>query len=422
MSNDLFQENTPAFEQSRDRDEEEIIASLVEEFQTMFRRENLEQNPYLVFKMNSSLEIPITAIYKDKRIGAISTNLALIREALARTDNVNYDREKEILRPKIRPMKNKIILNKIQDNQKNELTKMIYSSPEYAEKASDKYLENLKSYNIVLKKEEAAASLIQKIKEQLGEKSQTEIVWEYEDLYVNLAQKAQDSLRNQQVQAPESQFNLPNDVYAQNFNYYYGMNPYGNPYMGGAYGGFRGGYGNYYNGYYNQYNQMFIRKAQDEPNEPEYNEYEHRGGRYGKRDKYQKKGGYGRYRGEREKKTISVEEIEKKTTVDSENFPPLVSHTDFQPATNNIIESLSPEKKDKEKKKVRFNRHDLVDLFKKVEGLKPNENLKKLDPNQIPVLELEAKPDLEFINPTVIKRDIRTTPKTIPLTPKQQAK
>jgi hypothetical protein len=47
---------------------------------------------------------------------------------------------------------------------------------------------------------------------------------------------------------PETPFNLPTDLYAQNFNYYYGMSPYGNPYMGGAYGGFRGhGYGNYYN-------------------------------------------------------------------------------------------------------------------------------------------------------------------------------
>jgi hypothetical protein len=48
----------------------------------MFKRENLEQNPYLVFKMNQSLEIPITAIYKDKRTTAITTNLALIREVL----------------------------------------------------------------------------------------------------------------------------------------------------------------------------------------------------------------------------------------------------------------------------------------------------------------------------------------------------
>lgn len=46
----------------------------------MFIRENLEANPSLVFKMNSNLEIPVTAMYKDRKVGSICTNLAIIRE------------------------------------------------------------------------------------------------------------------------------------------------------------------------------------------------------------------------------------------------------------------------------------------------------------------------------------------------------
>jgi len=46
----------------------------------MFKRENLETNPYLIFKMNANIEIPVTAIYKEKKISSICTNLAIIRE------------------------------------------------------------------------------------------------------------------------------------------------------------------------------------------------------------------------------------------------------------------------------------------------------------------------------------------------------
>jgi hypothetical protein len=56
--------------------------------------------------------------------------------------------------------------------------------------------------------------------------------------------------------------------------------------------------------------------------------------------------------------------------------------------------------------RIRFTRMELIEIFKKTEGLKPAESLKKFDPVQIPVLELDAKADLEFINPTPIKRDV----------------
>jgi len=158
-----------------------------------------------------------------------------------------------------------------------------------------------------------------------------------------------------------------------------------------------------------------------------------------KKEKFHKKAGYGKYRGDKEKKIISSEEIEKKTAVNAENFPPLVSNMEI--INTNIFESLSPEKNakkekeaerekenikeenSKENKRIKYSRHDLVDLFKKLsDNLKPNEILKHFSADEIPVLELNAKPELEFINPTVIKREVRTTPKTIPLTPKQQPK
>jgi hypothetical protein len=454
MSNDLFKENTPLFEQSEERDEEEIVSSIANELNHMFTRENLETYPYIVFKMNSRLEIPITALYKDKRISTISTNLALIREGLARSQEIIYDKEKEIIRPKIKALKNKILLNKILDNEKNDLMRTIYDSPEYSEKASDKYLENVKSYNIVMKNEESAATLVEKIRAKLGEKSQTELVWEYEDLYLNLVQKAQDSMKyqSQNMNPNQTQPNTASyDPYMQNYNYYYGMNPYGNPYMMSNPYGYRGGMGYGGNNYYynnsgsGYYNQMFIRKAQDEPYDQDQESPEY-GGRYGggrKKERYHKKG-QGKYRGERgdrgeggyrerdrDRKTISAEEIEKKTMVNQENFPPLVSTVDSK--STNIIEALSPEKKDKEEKvepkvedtkRVRYDRHALIDIFKKISpSLKPNEVLKTFNNEEIPIFEVEAQPSLEFITPSIIvRKESRGTPKINPLTPKQNPK
>jgi hypothetical protein len=125
----------------------------------------------------------------------------------------------------------------------------------------------------------------------MNKDSLMEIHLEYEDLYLDLLQKAQDIIKTQTLN-PEEQSNIPYEAFYQNYGYYYGMNSYVNPYMGmmgrGSYG-YRGG-SNYNNQYYNNYyNQMFIRKAQDEANEvePPRGEYYSHSGK--KRDKYSKK-------------------------------------------------------------------------------------------------------------------------------------
>ncbi len=76
---------------------------------------------------------------------------------------------------------------------------------------------------------------------------------------------------------------------------------------------------------------MFIRKAQDEANEEQPQRGEYQGGRYGKnkKDKYSKKPYFPKnQRGtqsDAKQHQINVEEIKKRTRINSENFPPLVS-------------------------------------------------------------------------------------------------
>lgn len=55
--------------------------------------------------------------------------------------------------------------------------------------------------------------------------------------------------------------------------------------------------------------------------------------------------------------------------------------------------------------RVRFNKDDLIKIFKQVEGtIKPNGLLTKFSEQNVPVLNLGAKANLEFIQPTVSVR------------------
>lgn len=397
--------------------EEEIIKTLIDEFNSMFTREGMETNPYLIFKMNSSLEIPITAIYKDKRVSAICTNLAIIREALSKATSLTYNREKEIILPKFKPLRNKIVLNKIPDSEKDKIFRVVYQSPEYIHKVSDKYIENLKSYTLILRTEQNADSLVEKIKAVINKESLLQITLEYEDLYLDLLQKAQDIMKFQNSH-PEEQGNFPYDAYFQNYGYFYGLNPYAGNYMGmmgqQPYGGpsFRGA-ANYNNQFYNNnyYNQMFIRKAQDETTEePPRGDYH---GRYGKKkDKYSKKPYFPKsQRGTQSdsKQHISNEEIKKRTRINSENFPPLVSegHTQVE---NKVEEQAKVQELEQAKKnRQRYDKDDIIRLFKQAgSSVKPNEKLLKFNENTMPILNLAAKPNLEFIQASPIKKHPET--------------
>jgi hypothetical protein len=410
MSADFKDEPQHEIETREPMSEEEIIKTLVDEFNSMFKRENLEANPYLIFKMNANLEIPVTAMYKDKRVSSICTNLAIIREALSKSTSITYNREKEIITPNIKPLKNKIILNKIPDLEKDKIFRAIYQSPEYIHKVSDKYIANLKSYTLVLRNEKAAESLVETIKSVIFKDSQLEIKLGFEELYLDLLQKAQDTMKFQSAH-PEAQSNFPYDAYFQNYGYFYGMNSYPNQYMG-MMGGPFGGYqrGNYNNQFYNNnyYDQMFIRKAQDDENEVEPQRGEYHGRHDRKKDRFSKKS-YNQ-RGPRgtqsdSKNHMSAEEIKKRTRVNSENFPPLM--TEDKPIEAPPKEEVVAEETEKStKERLRYKKDDFVNIFKQIASqVKPNERLFKFSESQVPVLNLKTKPTIEFLETTSSRKN-----------------
>jgi len=417
MSADFKDEPRQDIEPRESMSEEEIIKTLIDEFNSMFTRENLETNPSLIFKMNSGLEIPVTAIYKDKRISSICTNLAIIREALSNSHSITYNREKEVIIPKIKPLKNKIILNKIPDIEKDKIFRVIYQSPEYIHKVTDKYIANLRSYTLILRNEQSAETLVEKIKSVIAKDSQLEINLGFEELYLDLLQKAQDVLKFQSTH-PETQSNFPYDAYFQNYGYFYGMNPYAGSYMGMMGGMPYNSYrtANFHPRFYNNnyQDQMFIRKAQADTNDTEpYRGEEYQGGRYDRRkDKYSKKPYFPKnQRGtQSDSKQMSAEEIKRRTRVNSENFPPLMSEDKLHPETEKeeVVEEHHPEKASKER--VKYEKDDFVKIFKQLSTqVKPNEKLFKFNENQVPVLNLGVKPNLEFIETSTSTRKYSET-------------
>lgn len=387
MSADFRDEPQQIVEAREPLSEEQLITTLTNEFDSMFTREKLEANPYLVFKMNSNLEIPVTAMYKDRKVASVCTNLAIIREALSRSSSIVYDKEKGIVTPKLSAKKNKLVLNRIPDSDKDKIFKVIYQSPEYIQKISDKYIENLRTYTIILRTEEQAQSLVQKIKAVIPSDCQIDMNLETEALYLDILQKAQENARNPSF-APEA--GIPYDAYMQGYGYYYGMNQ---AYMGQMRGyGYRGSNSHsQYNGYGNQ---MFIRRAQDEkfeaePEKEDYNGHYKKKDRYAKRTPYQK---HEKREAKHNKPQMSPEEIKRRTHVDSENFPPLVIQ-EAKPVVEKQEEVVAePEVQGK----FKITQDELIKVFRQVEGdLKANKILSKFA-DKVPVLNLEAKPALEF--------------------------
>jgi len=185
----------------------------------------------------------------------------------------------------------------------------------------------------------------------------------------------------------------------------------GGGYRGGMGGGASGGYPqNYY--YYNYYNSMFIRRAQDEETEqneggeqPPKDQSEHHS-RYSYGSKPFKPRGYRYNKGEEHyyepkmqgQNQLSQEEREKRTRINSENFPPLVSAN---------IESKSvaqPVEESKggihEKNIIRYKKDEIVGVFNNLNNLKIHTNMKDLNDEEVPVLEKKAKPTLEVIQPS----------------------
>lgn len=165
-------------------------------------------------------------------------------------ENAHYDQDNEIIKIDLKPLRNKLILNKIDDEERSQTLKIVFDAPEYGRRISDKYIDKIKSYEVIFKSEEDATSVHSLLKEHIPKESKIEIQQIFEDLYVHLLQKAQDQIRYQQI---EQNSELQNEIMMQQQAYAY--------YNGGYY--YPGMYNNmnYYYGY--PQNQMFIRKSGD---------------------------------------------------------------------------------------------------------------------------------------------------------------
>jgi hypothetical protein len=176
-----------------------------------------------------------------------------------------------------------------------------------------------------------------------------------------------------------------------------------NPYGQNAFGGFAG-----------QKNNLFVRKAKtkDSSNGPaeqkrgsqQGSSSSARGNYRGDRDSgYTKKGPQDKPKQEKEKDEST------RTRLDSDSFPPLSG-----PRKHIVSE---PRAREREVVEGRVTRQYLVDYFVSHNGDIPmNENLKTLNPIQIPIIDTSGDPRIEELNPTQ-RREYYSSPYNPPSGP-----
>jgi len=384
---------------------------------------------------------------------SITQNVALIKEVLSQTKNITFEKDKDLLHVNIRPLRNKIVVHKIGADEKEYFLKMVANRPEYANKASDKYYYAYHSYTLAMVTEKDALSLYEYLK-TIQLRTEPEVSLEQENPYLNLLQKAQDTIKSHGGEYQQQSYPSPSgNQFDQNYNNYYPPNYfYGNPYymMAQQYG-YRGGANqNYYYNYNNYQNSMFIRKAQEDENESAVsNETSSRRGgggdyyqkQYYGKPSYKSRGGYKSYNRddyyESNKKHynhVSKEEREQRTRINSENFPPLAGvdgegpkQKSFEPEhrlspirqesrenkdTKDVKDSkdtkdtkeseqTNPEEaKDNKEKRIRYKRDDMILAYNNLNGVKINKSLLKYNEEDVPVLDKKAKAALELIDPS----------------------
>eukprot|EP00331_Platyophrya_macrostoma_P031951 CAMPEP_0176436386 /NCGR_PEP_ID=MMETSP0127-20121128/17939_1 /TAXON_ID=938130 /ORGANISM="Platyophrya macrostoma, Strain WH" /LENGTH=460 /DNA_ID=CAMNT_0017819699 /DNA_START=74 /DNA_END=1456 /DNA_ORIENTATION=+ len=427
---------------------QEVVTKLTAELEDIFTKEKLGSSPQVILKMNENLEIPITALYKEKRVLAITTNLALIREALKHVTNVIYDQKREIVRLNIKPLKNVLTVNHLEDGEKERFLNLLTESPEYKRRTSENFFNADGGYSLVLQSEEDAESLKAFLLKQEFKSRQLEITVEQENLYQTITQKSQDAMKYSYQTYGYGYGQMDPSFYYQ--NYYYFANMYQGYYPPNfAYGGGRGGYeqeeyaypgkgygkkGGRGHGGYSQKegedNQHYDDEGEEEGEEYHSKSYGGRGGRNQKKKGHGTGHGGGHKQGrEYEKKSPQKgeiqplspqkqEEIIKRTRINSENFPSLSKPETTE--TSSPVETKSSKLKHGSKI-IHIQKAEIIKEFERIqkEGtLKIAPSLTKLNAEIIPVIEPKGELALEVIQPKTIVREVRRR-RTIEESPSQ---
>eukprot|EP00331_Platyophrya_macrostoma_P024822 CAMPEP_0176443248 /NCGR_PEP_ID=MMETSP0127-20121128/22311_1 /TAXON_ID=938130 /ORGANISM="Platyophrya macrostoma, Strain WH" /LENGTH=466 /DNA_ID=CAMNT_0017828443 /DNA_START=70 /DNA_END=1470 /DNA_ORIENTATION=+ len=417
---------------------QEVISKLVHEFEDIFTKEKLGNYPQLVFKMNESLEIPITALYKEKRVSTITTNLVLIREALKNTSQVIYDPKRETVKPDFKPLKNILIVNHLDDSEKERFLSVLSESPEYSRKISENFFDAMGGYSLVLQTEADAEKLCSMLKEKQFGSRQLEIFVEQENLYLTILQKAQDAMKFSYQTYGYGYGQMDPSFYYQNYYYFANMYPgyYQQGYGYGKQGG-KGGYefdeyaypgksqGKKGRGSANYSQKDGYDDAEEEEGQAHGDDYHSKGHGRGKNQKKKGQGASGQrnYReyekksSHKEHETMSPakqEEIIKRTRINSENFPSLEKAEKAAEKESPSTTTAKPEKKGSGLKHgdtiIGLSKNEIVASFEKYQKagvIKIAPSLAAQNEDLVPVLEKKGEPSLEVIQPKVIIRETK---------------
>jgi len=160
---------------------------LVKQLEALFNLENLKTNRYLIKQANINFEIPMMAIYEERKIKAISSNRDLINQALKKVDKIEVLKNGYI-KPKYESKRDKIIVKHIAYQEEPKFTQFLLQLPDYKECGIEghipRYDNRLQTVTIECKDNTAAKTLFNTLNNTKFQDNSIDCLLNEENFYI----------------------------------------------------------------------------------------------------------------------------------------------------------------------------------------------------------------------------------------------
>eukprot|EP00331_Platyophrya_macrostoma_P002536 CAMPEP_0176420112 /NCGR_PEP_ID=MMETSP0127-20121128/8424_1 /TAXON_ID=938130 /ORGANISM="Platyophrya macrostoma, Strain WH" /LENGTH=366 /DNA_ID=CAMNT_0017800669 /DNA_START=87 /DNA_END=1187 /DNA_ORIENTATION=+ len=331
-------------------DPAQVEALLIPHLEKMFEIENVKSSNYLIYRLNSNMEIKVSSLHKERSILEITQDYRIIDSALQKCKNIEYLPESRAIRLKTTIERKTILVKGIPAAKEAEFGQFIEKLCDKDDKTKQckiSYDKKTECASLTFPDENSTIKIFSELMNSKFQENQIDCIIKDSNAYIELLEATKNGrggmggpgyypYQNNFYQKPMFSYPpqyqpmymmMPPNNFPTN-NYYPGYDK-GN----WGQGGYRGHQGYPYRGgggkpYYN--NRKYERTegqagegAQDEEVGEKGERREYRGERREFRGG-DRRGGYRRGGGHYDKKPQrSKEEMEKITSIDPENYPPL---------------------------------------------------------------------------------------------------
>lgn len=337
-------------------DPAQVEAYLTAHLEKMFEIENLKASNYLINRLNSNMELRVSCIYKERSVQEITQDFRIIDSALQKCKNIEYVPETKTIKLKASTERRTILVKGISSSKEADFKQFIEKLCEKDDKTKEfifsyEYDKKTGCVSLNFKDEASTIKIFSELMNSKFEENSIDCIIKDSNAFIELLEATKNSRGGMSGAGPgpgyypyqnnyyqKQMFNYPppyQQMYMMqpnNFppsNYYpgydkgnwgqggYRSNTGGYPYRGG------GGKPYYNNRRYDKYDGRAGEGTKDEESGEKGEKREYRGEKREFRGE-RRGGGYTKRGGHYDKKPQrSKEEIEKITSIDPENYPPL---------------------------------------------------------------------------------------------------